>query len=450
MKDRTETLVETFMSAFSTQHAHEPEFLQAVEEVAHDVLTIEKANSAFTQARVLERLAAADRVIGFRVTWRDDAGAVQINRGWRVQQTNLLGPYKGGLRWAPGVTRSVLKFLAFEQAFKNALTGLPLGAAKGGADFDPKGRSDAEIERFAVAFMSELAAHIGPEQDVPAGDIGVGSREIGYLTRAWMQQARRWGGAMTGKPVALGGSFMRSEATGYGLLYFTAAMLADQSDSIEGKRIAISGRGNVAQFAARKAMQMGAKVITLSGRAGTWHAADGFTAGALEWVLTAPGDGSGTPPKSLGVEFLPDQTPWRHGPDIALPCATQNEVRLSDAKALADSGCTYLAEGANMPLTTEAETHLFDAGIIQAPGKAANAGGVAMSGLEMQQNASFARWSADELDQRLCDIMRGIHARLKDEHTNCCTPTGAVDYRRAANVAGYRKLADAMVAGGVI
>lgn len=449
MKDRTETLVETFMAALSGRHAHETEFLQAVQEVANDVLTIEKANSAYTKARVLERLAEADRVIGFRVTWRDDAGEVQINRGWRVQQTNLLGPYKGGLRWAPDVSRSVLKFLAFEQAFKNALTGLPLGAAKGGADFDPTGRSDAEIERFAMAFMSELSAHIGPDRDVPAGDIGVGSREIGYMTRAWMQYARRWGGAITGKPVALGGSFMRTEATGYGLLYFTAAMLAEQSEEITGKRVAISGRGNVAQYAARKAMHMGAKVITLSGRAGTWYAADGFSADALDWVLNAPGNGSATPPKGLGVDFLPGKTPWGQGPDIALPCATQNEVQLADAKSLADNGCRYLAEGANMPLTADAEKHLFDAGVIQAPGKAANAGGVAMSGLEMEQNASFARWTAAELDQRLCDIMGAIHARLKAERTNCCTPGGAVDYRRAANVAGYRKLADAMLAGGV-
>ncbi|SDX08330.1 NADP-specific glutamate dehydrogenase [Roseicitreum antarcticum] len=450
MKDRTETLVDTFMSGFADRHAHEPEFLQAVQEVAQDVLTIEKANSEYAQARVLERLAEADRIIGFRVTWRDDAGAVQINKGWRVQQTNLLGPYKGGLRWAASVTPSVLKFLAFEQAFKNALTGLPLGAAKGGADFDPRGRSDAEVERFAMAFMAELAAHIGPERDVPAGDIGVGAREVGYLTRAWMQHARRWGGALTGKPLSLGGSPMRAQATGYGLMYFTQAMLAEQSDGIEGKRVAISGRGNVAQHAARKAMQMGAKVITLSGRAGTWVAEDGMRTEAVDWVLDAPGDGSATPPAALGLRFLAGQRPWGQGPDIALPCATQNEVGLADARALVDSGCRYLAEGANMPLSADAEAHLAGAGVIQAPGKASNAGGVAMSGLEMQQNAGFARWSPEELDRQLCAIMCDIHARLKAERTNCPTPSGAVDYRRAANVAGYRTLARAMVAGGVI
>ena len=450
MTSRSTTLLDQFMDQITPRHAGEDEFLQAVKEVASDVLTIEKASHDFTAARALERLCEADRIISFRVTWRDDAGKVQINRGWRVQHSNLLGPYKGGLRWVPGLTQSVLKFLAFEQAFKNALTGLPLGAAKGGADFDPSGRSPGEIERFVLAFMAELSAHIGPDRDVPAGDIGVSGVEIGLMQRAWMQHARRWGGAMTGKPVALGGSEIRAEATGFGLIYFTAAMLADADQDLEGKRIAISGRGNVSSHAARKAIQLGAKVITLSGRAGTWHAPDGFSHDALEWVLGATGDAAFTPPKYLDVTFLADARPWGTDPDIALPCATQNEVELEDAKALADSGCRFLAEGANMPLTAQAEAHLTKAGVIQAPGKAANAGGVAVSGLEMQQNTGFDHWSPARVDNALQDIMCDIHARLKAERSSCCTDTGQTDYRRAANVAGYRKLAQAVVDGGAI
>lgn len=448
MKDRAETLLSRFMEQISLRHAGEGEFLQAVEEVARDVLTIEKASSEFTAARVLERLTEPDRIISFRITWRDDAGDIQINRGWRVQQSDLLGPYKGGLRWAPEVSASVLKFLAFEQAFKNALTGLPLGAAKGGADFDPKGRSAAEIERFAAAFMAELSHHIGPERDVPAGDIGVGSHEIGLMARAWMQHARRWGGALTGKPMSLGGSAMRTEATGYGLIYFTQAMLAENDEALEGKRVAISGRGNVSGHAARKALTQGAKVITLSGRAGTWYAPDGFTQTALDWVLGAKGDAAYAPAKDLHVAFHPDSKPWEFEADIALPCATQNELQLADAKALADSGCRYLAEGANMPLTSDAEAHLSRCGLIQAPGKAANAGGVAVSGLEMQQNVGFASWSVEKVEQKLQQIMCDIHELLKQERASCCTASGGIDYRRAANVAGYRRLANAMVAGG--
>ncbi|WP_322893327.1 MULTISPECIES: NADP-specific glutamate dehydrogenase [unclassified Yoonia] len=450
MNIRATTLLDQFMDQITPRHAGEDEFLQAVKEVAGDVLTIEKASSAFTAARVLERLCEADRIISFRITWRDDSGDVQINRGWRVQHSNLLGPYKGGLRWVPGLKPSVLKFLAFEQAFKNALTGLPLGAAKGGADFDPTGRSQGEIERFVLAFMAELSAHIGPDRDVPAGDIGVSGVEIGLMQRAYMQYARHWGGAMTGKPLSLGGSDIRAEATGYGLIYFTAAMLAEQGKELDGQRIALSGRGNVSSHAAQKAIRMGAKVITLSGRAGTWHAPDGFTADALDWVLNSAGDKALTPAKDLGVTFIENARPWGLEPDIALPCATQNELELEDAKALVDSGCRFLAEGANMPLTAQAEAHLDKAGVTQAPGKAANAGGVAVSGLEMQQNAGFQRWSPERVDSALQDIMCDIHARLKAERSSCCNETGQIDYRRAANVAAYRKLAQAVVDGGAI
>ncbi len=450
MSDRIEALQTAFMDEIIPGHDGETEFLRAVADVARDVLTVEKAHSTYTDARVLARLCEADRIIAFRIVWRDDRGAVQINRGWRVQHSNLLGPYKGGLRWVPGLTRSVLKFLAFEQAFKNALTGLPLGAAKGGADFDPVGRSEAEIERFAHAFMAELAAHLGPDRDVPAGDIGVGARELGFMIRAWMQQARVWGGAITGKPLALGGSPLRNEATGFGLIHFAEAMLNEAGEEFEGKRIAISGRGNVAEHAARKAILRGAKVISLSGRKGVWHAPDGFTHNALDWLLETGGDAAFTPPQALGVEFRAGHKPWALGADVALPCATQNELALDDAKALADGGCRFLAEGANMPLTGDAQAHLTRAGVAQAPGKAANAGGVAVSGLEMQQNATFDRWSRDTLDHRLKAIMCDLHARLKAERAQCCTATGGIDYRRAANVAAYRKLADAMVAGGVI
>ena len=449
MKDRADTLLENFISGIAHRHGGEAEFLRAVESIAADVLTIEKADSGFTAARVLERLCQADQVIEFRVTWRDDRGAVQVNRGWRVQQSNLLGPYKGGLRWDPSVNLSVLRALAFEQVFKNALTGLPLGGAKGGADFDPSGRSAAEIERFAQAFMAGLAPHIGPDRDVPAGDIGVGAAELGLLNRAWMQHARVWGGALTGKPQSQGGSAMRAQATGYGLVYFTQAMLAEDGAGIEGKRIAISGRGNVAAHAARKATALGARVISLSGRAGTWHAADGFSAASLDWLLGASGDAAQTPPKDMGVTYIDGCKPWGLEPDIALPCATQNELDLKDARALADGGCRVLAEGANMPVTTDAKAHLARAGVIQAPGKAANAGGVALSGLEMRQNAGFARWPADQLDTDLREIMCAIHDRLKAERTSCCMPGGGIDYRRAASVAGYRVLARAMVDGGV-
>lgn len=449
MKDRAESLLESFMETVTTRHAGETEFLQAVTEIGRDALTIEKASSAYTQARVLERLCEADRIISFSVVWHDDSGNVQINRGWRVQHSDLLGPYKGGLRWSPDVTPSVLKFLAFEQAFKNALTGLPLGAAKGGADFDPAGRSEGEVKRFAHAFMSALAPHIGPETDVPAGDIGVGDAELGLMSRVWMRQAGRWGGALTGKPVALGGSELRAEATGYGLVYFTAAMLDEIGDTLDGKRIAISGRGNVSRHAARKAMAEGARVVTLSGRAGTWVAEDGFTHDALDWLLHASGDQAASPPADLGVTFREGAKPWGVAADIALPCATQNEVTLDDARALTDTGCRVLAEGANMPLTREAEAHLTANGVLQAPGKAANAGGVAVSGLEMQQNAGFSRWRAARVDSCLREIMCTIHDKLINERQSCCSADGQIDYRRAANAAGYRVLADALIAADI-
>ncbi len=448
MTDRATALTRTLIDNLRARTADDAAWLDAVESIAQDVLTVEKADPDFAAARVLERLAEPDRVIAFRVTWRDDAGAVQINRGWRVQQSNLLGPYKGGLRWHPDTTLPVLKSLAFEQVFKNALTGLPLGGAKGGADFDPRGRSPGEIERFAMAFMAELAPHIGPHRDVPAGDMGVGGRELGLLSRAWMNHAHAWGGALTGKPLCIGGSLLRAEATGYGLIFFLGAMLAASGDDIEGKRIALSGRGNVALHAARKARAMGGHVISLSARAGVWHAPDGFSDEALDWLAEATGDTAFSPPKRLGLSFQAGRKPWDLEPEIALPCATQNEIDADDARALIDGGCRYLAEGANMPLTPEAKAALAGAGIISAPGKASNAGGVAVSGLEMRQNAGFAHWSAARVEEKLREIMCAIHDRVAEEGRSAAN--GTPDYRKGANRAAYRRLAQAVIEGGAL
>jgi len=447
-EDRAAALTDTLIDTLRARSADEGAWLDAVDAVARDVLTVEKANPDFAAARVLERLADPDRVIAFRVTWRDDAGRVRINRGWRVQQSNLLGPYKGGLRWHPATTLPVLKSLAFEQVFKNALTGLPLGGAKGGSDFDPAGASAAEIERFALAFMGELAPHIGPDRDVPAGDMGVGAREIGLLSRAYTLQARAWGGALTGKPLCIGGSPLRVQATGYGLVFFLCAMLDAAETEIEGQRIAISGRGNVALHAARKAGALGARVIALSSRAGLWHAPDGFTDAALDWLASAGGDTATDPPGDLGVRFTPGAKPWGLEPDIALPCATQNELDADDARALVDGGCRFVAEGANMPLTAEAQQVLLRAGVVCAPGKASNAGGVAVSGLEMRQNAGFATWSPARIEGELREIMRSIHDRVAEEGR--ASGDGAPDYHRGANRAAYRRLARAVIEGGAV
>ena len=448
MTDRATALTRTLIDTLRGRLPAEDPWLDAVEEVARDVLTVEKASAEFTAARVFERLAEPDRIIAFRVTWRDDAGQVQINRGWRVQQSNLLGPYKGGLRWHPDTTLPILKSLAFEQVFKNALTGLPLGGAKGGSDFDPKGRSAAELERFALAFMGELGAHIGPDRDVPAGDMGVSAREIGLLARAYTLQARAWGGALTGKPLCIGGSPLRVEATGYGLVFFLCAMLSAQGQEIAGQRIALSGRGTVALHAARKATDLGGRVIALSARAGTWHAPEGMSAEALDWLSGTRGDAALDPPRGLGLTFRAGQKPWGFEPDIALPCATQNELDADDARALIDGGCRVLAEGANMPLTPDATVALARAGVVVAPGKAANAGGVAVSALEMRQNAGFARWTAARVEEELREIMAALHDRVAEEGRS--GSAGPIDYRRGANIAAYRRLAQAVIEGGAV
>ncbi|MBB5514157.1 glutamate dehydrogenase (NADP+) [Rubricella aquisinus] len=447
MATRSE-LVETFMTTIRDRNPGEDAFLQAVEEVAEDVLTVEKANSAFAAARVLEQLTEPDRIITFRVVWEDDTGTLQINRGWRVQMSNAIGPYKGGLRFHPSVQPSILKFLAFEQVFKNALTGLPLGGGKGGADFDPKGRSEGEIMRFCQAFMAELAHHIGPDEDVPAGDINVGPREIGYLFGAYKKHHGLFQGALTGKGQAFGGSAMRVEATGYGLIYFVAAMLSEQGDLLEGQRIAISGKGNVATHAAEKAIVEGARVVTMSDTSGTVHCADGMDQDAVAWVRAqkAAGGDLSNPPKALGLTFHEGALPWQFEADIALPCATQNEMDAEAAKSAMAGGVKLIAEGANMPLTADALAAVEEAGILYAPGKATNAGGVAISGLEMSQNAHGQFSTAEEVDRALMRIMTQIHDTARDEGR----AGGRINYRRGANIAGYRKVATAIAAFGVI
>lgn len=453
MSDRAAALTRELMSEIAAWHEGENEYLQAVEEVVRDVITVEKADSAYTAARVLRRLAEPDRVIAFRVEWMDDKGNFRLNRGWRVQHSNLMGPYKGGLRFHPSVSQSVLKFLAFEQTFKNALTDLPLGGGKGGSDFDPSAHSDAEILRFCRAYMGELVRYIGPTRDVPAGDIGVGTREIGYLAAAYKRATGEAEGAITGKALCIGGSELRVEATGYGLVYFVAAMLARAGEEIEGKRVAISGKGNVARFAARKALHLGARVVSLSDSSGLIEAEDGLSAEALDWIAARADAGKpvDSPPKRLGFAYRAGAKPWKLECDIALPCATQNELDARDARALVDGGCRFVAEGANMPLTKEAAAVLEKAGVLHAPGKASNAGGVVVSALEMRQNAAFRAMPAGEVDDLLRDIMIGIHRLICEEANRGTAKSKAeVDYVRGANIAAYRRLARAVVDHGLI
>lgn len=452
MTDRSRTLTNAFMAEIRDKNQGDDLFLQALEEVALDVITVEKANTDYTAARILDRLAEPDRIVSFRVNWLDDAGRVQINRGWRVQHCNAIGPYKGGLRFASSVTPSTLKFLAFEQTFKNALTGLHLGGAKGGSDFDPKDRSETEIMRFCHTFMAELQHYIGPSRDVPAGDIGVGTREIGYLFAAWKKNNRDFAGVITGKTLCIGGSNLRVEATGYGLIYFVCAMLGAVDEEINNKRVVISGMGNVALNAARKACSLGARVVSLSDTGGVLEAPDGMTASAIDWISArkAAGDAVSIPPKDLGLVYHANATPWRIECDIALPCATQNEIGTDAAQALVDSGCRYLAEGANMPLTSDAQRIVRENGMTYVPGKVANAGGVAVSGLEMAQNATFRPLATDKIDQTLRDIMVQIHDKLQAEAALDATRDTQIDYRRTANRAAYRRVAEALLDQGVI
>ncbi|UNU72852.1 NADP-specific glutamate dehydrogenase [Moraxella nasovis] len=433
-------------------YAHQPEFIQAVEEVA---LTISEAyanNPKFEEFKVFERLCEPDRIISFRVNWENDKGEVQVNRGWRVQFSNAIGPYKGGLRFHPTVTEGTLKFLGFEQIFKNALTGLPMGGGKGGSDFDPKGKSEAEIRRFCYAFMRELHKNIGKDMDVPAGDIGVGGREVNYMFAMYKNLTREFEGVLTGKGVGFGGSLIRTEATGYGLVYFLDNMLKVNNDTLVGKTVLVSGAGNVAQHAAEKALHLGGKVITFSDSRGTLVDKDGFTQQKIDWVKNHKANGKALADyvAEFGGEWLEGERPWQFEAQVALPCATQNEVSKEDAEHLVKLGVKYVAEGANMPLTAEAIDVVRDNGVAYAPGKAANAGGVAVSGLEMSQNSVREYKSFAELDEKLQNIMKNIHDNAKEAAEKYGTTKDAVDYMTGANVAGFIQVANALVAYGTL
>lgn len=446
------TKVDGFLDLVRQRNGHEAEFLQAVEEVAETVIPYIIQNDIYHGKNILLRMVEPERAIMFRVNWVDDDGEIQVNRGYRVQMNSAIGPYKGGLRFHPSVNMSILKFLAFEQVFKNSLTTLPMGGGKGGSDFDPKGKSDNEIMRFCHAFMSELFRHIGPNTDVPAGDIGVGGREIGFLFGMYKKLQNEFTGVLTGKGMTWGGSLIRPEATGYGTVYFAEKMLQTKGDSIEGKTVCISGSGNVAQYAAEKIIQLGGKVITLSDSSGYILDLDGINKEKLAFVMDLKNNKRGRISAYVdtytNAQFFAHKTPWEQACDIAIPCATQNELSGSAAETLLKNGCTCVSEGANMPSTKAAVAVFQKARILFAPGKASNAGGVATSGLEMTQNSLRYNWSRQEVDEKLKDIMGNIHDKCiaygKDEKT------GYIDYVKGANIAGFVKVADAMLAQGVV
>lgn len=429
----------------------EPEFIQAVHEVAESVIPFIEENPKYKKARILERITEPERTIMFRVSWTDDAGNVHVNRGYRVEFNSAIGPYKGGLRFHPTVNLSVLKFLGFEQIFKNSLTTLPMGGGKGGSDFDPKGKSDNEVMRFCQAFMTELSRHIGADTDVPAGDIGVGGREIGYMFGQYKRIRNEFTGVLTGKGLNWGGSLIRPEATGYGTVYFAQEMLATKSDGFKGKKVVISGSGNVAQYAAEKATELGATVLTLSDSSGYILDNDGINAEKLAHVMhiknVERGRISDYLKKYPSATFVAGKTPWGVACDIAMPCATQNELHGDDAKALIANGVKAVAEGANMPCNPEAVEAFSAKRILFSPGKAANAGGVSTSGLEMSQNSLRLSWSREEVDQRLHGIMKSIHASCVKYGAR---EDGTIDYVKGANLAGFVKVADAMLDQGVM
>jgi glutamate dehydrogenase (NADP+) len=446
---RRDLSLEGFMQGVIRRNPGEPEFHQAVHEVAESVVPYMQEHPRYREESILERMTEPDRTVIFRVVWEDDAGNIRVNRGYRVQFNNAIGPYKGGLRFHPLVNLGVLKFLGFEQTFKNSLTTLPIGAGKGGSDFDPKGKSDREVMRFCQAFMTELVHYIGPNVDVPAGDIGVGAREISYLFGQYKRLSHEFSGVLTGKALEYGGSLVRKEATGYGAAYFMQSMLRHRGDEVTGKTCVLSGSGNVALHCAEKLIQMGATVVTLSDSAGFIHDPDGVDADKLDYLKTLKLERRGRIAEyaeRYGCDYHAGKGPWGIACDLAFPCATQNELDQQDARDLVDNGCLAVAEGANMPTTVEGIKVLTQCGVLYAPGKAANAGGVAVSGLEMSQNSMRLAWSAEELERRLQDIMRGIHAK--------CVEYGGgdekVDYVRGANVAGFVKVADAMLSYGAV
>jgi glutamate dehydrogenase (NADP+) len=443
--------IDGFMELVTKRNNHEPEFLQAVQEVAETVIPYIIKNDIYLGKNILLRMVEPERLISFRVSWVDDRGEIQVNRGYRVQMNSAIGPYKGGLRFHPTVNASILKFLAFEQVFKNSLTTLPMGGGKGGSDFDPKGKSDNEIMRFCHSFMTELYRHIGHNTDVPAGDIGVGSREIGYMFGMYKKLNNSFTGVLTGKGASWGGSLIRPEATGYGTVYFAQNMLLRDDDSFDGKTVVISGSGNVAQYAAEKAIELGAKVVTLSDSGGYIYDAEGITVEKLKHVMSIKNEKRGRISEYLekypNAKFVAGERPWSVACDIALPCATQNELNGDEAKDLVKKGCICISEGANMPSTPEAIHEFHKAKILFAPGKASNAGGVATSGLEMSQNSLRLSWSRKEVDDKLKDIMEDIHDSCVQYGEN---EDGSIDYIKGANIAGFVKVADAMLAQGVV
>lgn len=438
-----------FLDYVKDRDPHQPEFLQAVEEVMASLWPFIQKNPRYANDALLERLVEPERAIQFRVAWMDDQGQTQVNRGFRVQFNSAIGPFKGGLRFHPSVNLSILKFLGFEQVFKNSLTTLPMGGGKGGSDFDPKGKSDAEVMRFCQAFMMELYRHIGSTTDVPAGDIGVGGREVGFLAGMYKKLSNDTSCVLTGKGMAFGGSLIRPEATGYGTVYFADEMLKTRGESFKDKVVTISGSGNVAQYALEKCLQLGAKVVTLSDSNGTVYIKEGFTMPLLAEVMELKNVARGrieTFAKKHGFEYFAGKTPWHIKCDIALPCATQNELDTDDAKTLLANGCICVAEGANMPSTLGAVAQFTQAKILYAPGKASNAGGVAVSGLEMSQNAIRLSWTQEEVDNRLKAIMQDIHENCVQYGTG---DDGFVNYVDGANIAGFVKVAEAMLAQGV-
>jgi glutamate dehydrogenase/leucine dehydrogenase len=441
--------VEEFMAQITAKNPGESEFHQAVQEVAESLIPYIEENPKYKHAKILERIAEPERVVLFRVPWLDDKGEIQINKGYRIEMNSAIGPYKGGLRFHPTVNLSILKFLAFEQVFKNSLTTLPMGGGKGGSDFDPKGKSDNEVMRFCQSFMTELYRHIGPNTDVPAGDIGVGGREIGYLFGQYKRLKNEFTGVLTGKGIQYGGSLIRPEATGYGATYFAQEMLNAEGDEIKGKKVVISGSGNVAQFATQKVNEMGGKVITLSDSSGFIHDPNGIDDEKLEYVMELKNIKRGRIKEyaeKYGVEYHEGQHPWSVTCDIALPCATQNEINEEEAKTLVKNGCRVVSEGANMPCTPEAIEVFLNKKILFGPGKAANAGGVAVSGLEMTQNSMRLPWTREDVDKQLQQIMKDIH------HT--CQKYGKegdyINYVKGANIGGFVKVAEAMLAQGAV
>lgn len=443
--------LEQFMDGVRCRNPGEPEFHQAVYEVAVDIFDFIEDKEIYHEAQILRRIAEPDRVVSFRVCWEDDQGNVRVQRGYRVQNNNSIGPYKGGLRFHKSVNQSILKFLAFEQTFKNSLTGLPMGGGKGGSDFNPKGKSDNEIMRFCQSFMTELYRHVGEHTDVPAGDIGVGAREIGYMFGQYKRITNRYVGVLTGKGLEWGGSLVRKESTGYGVVYFLEDMLKHADDAVAGKVVTISGAGNVATHAAEKALDLGAKVVTLSDSSGFIHDPDGFNHEKINWVKNQKGVNRGSLADYVtaypGASYHAGERPWNVPCEVALPCATQNELDVDDAKALVENGVLAVVEGANMPATNDAVKILRSARVLFGPAKAANAGGVAVSGLEMSQNATRISLKEAEMQGLLRDIMSNIH-RSCLEHA--VQPDGYVDYAKGANIAGFKKVASAMLAFGIV